>query len=88
MNTDQSITKAGEQRGKGAEANSPRPMTAQARTARIWSAVTCHRFVRLADLSARQGRVQRPGAIPRARQFDGDKSPAKSGENSPHSKVR
>jgi hypothetical protein len=53
----------------------------------IWSAVTCHRFVRLADLSARQGRVQRLGAIVRAFQFDGDKSPAKSGENSPHSKA-
>jgi len=26
---------------------------------RLWSAVTCHRFLRFADLSAKQRRVQR-----------------------------
>ena len=31
-------------------------------------------------------RVQRLGAISRAYQFDGDKSPAESGDKSPHSK--
>jgi len=41
----------------------------------------------LADLSARQSRVQRLGEIPRAHLFDGDKSLAKSGEDSPHSKA-
>ena len=51
----------------------------------IWSAVTCHRFGRRADLSARQSRVQRLGKYPCATAFDGDKSPAESGENSPHS---
>ncbi len=35
--------------------------------------------------SVRQGRVQRPGGFLRASPFDGDKSPAQSGENSPHS---
>ena len=43
---------------------------------------TCRRFSRRADLSARPSRVQRLGAITRARQFDGDKSPGESGENS------
>jgi hypothetical protein len=60
-------------------------MRIRARTAKIWSAVTCHRCLRLADLSARQSRVQRLAANSRARPFDGDKSPAESGENSPHS---
>jgi hypothetical protein len=54
-------------------------------TAKFWSAATCRRFRRLADLSARQNRVQRFGSVPHAGPFDGDKSPAQSGENSPHS---
>jgi hypothetical protein len=53
----------------------------------VWSAVTCHRFGRLADLSAKQSRVQRLGAMPRASRFDGDKSPAKSADKSAHSKA-
>ena len=57
----------------------------RARTTKIWSAVTRHRFGRLADLSAKQSRVQRLGEFLRASLFDGDKSPAESGENSPHS---
>ena len=71
-------------------------MKVRARTTKIWSAVTRHRFGRLADLSAKQSRVQRLGEFLRASQFDGDpssvailrrvdKSPAESGENSPHS---
>src|SRR5262252_7781959 len=53
----------------------------------IWSAVTGRRFGCLADLSARQSRVQRlecPSAALVG--SDGDKSPRESGENSPHSK--
>jgi hypothetical protein len=61
-------------------------MKNRARTMPIWTAATCHRFRRLADLSAWQNRVQRIGANSRALQFDGDKLPAKSGEDSPHSK--
>jgi hypothetical protein len=65
-------------------------------SAKLWTAVTCHRFVRLADLSAKQRRVQRRGELPqpvvhsesvRPATFAGDKSPAESGENSPHSKA-
>ena len=56
------------------------------RRTKTWSAVTRHRFGRLADLSAKQSRVQRLGEFLHASQFDGDKSPAQSGENSPHSK--
>jgi hypothetical protein len=48
--------------------------------------VTCHRFYCFAGLTAKQSRVQRIGGFPRAHPFDGDKSPAESGENSPHSK--
>src|SRR5213593_587235 len=55
--------------------------------ARIWSAVTCHRFCRFGDLSPTQGRVQRPGKVGRLPAFDGDKSPAKSADKSAHSKV-
>ena len=32
----------------------------RAPTAKLWSAVTCHRFCRLGDLSPKPGRVQRP----------------------------
>jgi hypothetical protein len=53
---------------------------------KLWSAVTRHRFDSLAGLPARQSRVQRLGSTPHAREFNGDKSPAESGENSPHSK--
>src|SRR5213593_3992445 len=53
--------------------------------ARIWSAVTCHRFWRFGDLSPKQGRVQRPGRVERLPAFDGDKSPAESAEKSAHS---
>jgi len=58
----------------------------RARPTKIWSAVTRHRFGRLADSSAKQSRVERLEKFPRASRFGGDKSPAKSGENSPHSK--
>src|SRR5881296_419508 len=58
-----------------------------AQPARIWSAVTCHRFGRFGDLSPKQGRVQRPGRIGRVATFDGDKSPAESADKSAHSKV-
>ncbi len=53
----------------------------------IWSAVTCHRFVRFGDLSPKQGRVQRPGRVGRLLAFDSDKSPAESADKSAHSKV-
>ena len=53
----------------------------------VWSAVTCHRFGRLADLSAQQSRVQGLGAMPRASWFDGDKSPAESADKSAHSRA-
>src|SRR5437867_4320195 len=52
------------------------PLCAQ--TARIWSAVTCHRFFRFGDLSPKQGRVQRPARVGRLPAFDGDKAPAES----------
>jgi hypothetical protein len=41
---------------------------------------------RLADLSARQSRVQRLGAVAHPDRFDGDKSPAQSADKSAHSK--
>ena len=64
------------------------PMTTLcALPAKIWSAVTCHRFCRFGDLSPKQGRVQRPGQVGRLPAFDGDKSPAKSADKSAHSKV-
>ncbi len=56
------------------------------RTTTMWSAATCRRFFRLADLSASQSRVQRLGMMSNPRPLDGDKAPAESGENSPHSK--
>src|SRR5437867_7700326 len=62
-------------------------MKLYARPARIWSAVTCHRFYRFGDLSPKQGRVQRPGRDGRLLAFDGDKSPAESADESAHSKV-
>ncbi len=65
----------------------------------LWSAVTCHRFP---QATCRRRRVTAP-PLARSRpgwrqpdaplgqqavtQLDGDKSPAESGENSPHSKV-
>src|SRR6266545_4277303 len=58
-----------------------------AQPARIWSAVTCHRFWRFGDLSPKQGRVQRPARVGRLPAFDGDKSPAESADKSTHSKV-
>jgi len=54
-------------------------MTFQARMAKIWNAVTCHRFA-----DSWQSRAAFSGEENTAR-FDGDKSPAESGENSPHS---
>jgi hypothetical protein len=48
-------------------------------------AATGRRFYRLAGLPARQSRVQRLGKTPRPSPLDDDKSPAQSGENSPHS---
>src|SRR5437867_558537 len=62
-------------------------MKLRAQPARIWSAVTCHRFCRFGDLSPKQGRVQRPGRVGRLAAFDGDKSPADSADKSAHSKV-
>src|SRR5437867_1127564 len=58
-----------------------------AQPARIWSAVTCHRFCRFGDLSPKQGRVQRPGRFGHRPAFDGDKSPAESADKSAHSRV-
>jgi hypothetical protein len=57
----------------------------RARTAALWSAVTCHRFGRLTGLPVKQSRVQRLGGTSRARPFDGDKSPAESADKSAHS---
>jgi len=55
---------------------------------RIWSAVTCHRFFCFGDRSPKQGRVQRPEMQPqRPPPFDGDESPAKSADESAHSKT-
>ncbi len=57
------------------------------RMTEIWSALTCHRLPRRADLSAGQSSLQRLAKTTgRPPAFDGDKSPAKSGENSPHSR--
>src|SRR5213594_5003738 len=66
--------------------NCTRGMNFCAQAARIWSAVTCHRFCRFGDLSPKQGRVQRSGRIGRLVAFDGDKSPAESADKSAHSK--
>ena len=63
-------------------------MNVCARTPRIWSAVTCHRFGRLTDLSGRRSRVRRLEDFLGPGPWDGDKSPAESGENSPHSLSR
>ena len=61
----------------------------------LWSAATGRRLVRLADSSAKERRAERreKALQPTARHgivcpttFDGEKPPAKSGENSPHSK--
>ena len=57
-------------------------------TATFWSAVTRHRFRRLADLSARQSRVQRlVEKLGRPFAIDGDQSPAESADKSAHSKA-
>lgn len=62
--------------------------------AEFWSAVTCHRFVRQADLSGRQRRAERCGEPPerpalagvvRLTAFEGDKPPAESADKSAHS---
>jgi hypothetical protein len=56
--------------------------------AKLWSAVTCHRFHRLAGSTAKQSRVQRlVGQIGHSLAFDGDKSPAESAAESAHSKA-
>src|SRR6059036_1471565 len=65
----------------------PTMMQLCAKPARIWSAVTCHRFCCFGDLSPKQGRLQRPGRVGRLPAFDGDKSPAESADESAHSKV-
>ena len=53
-------------------------MRVRARKTRIWSAVTCHRFHRLGDLSPKQGRFQQLGTTTgRPLAFNGDKSPAR-----------
>ena len=53
----------------------------------IWSAATCRRFSRQADLSAGKSRAQRLEDNRSATiAFDGDKSPAESADNSAHSK--
>src|SRR5881397_614828 len=62
-------------------------MKLRAVLARIWSAVTCHRFCRFGDVSPKRGRVQRPGRVGRLSALDGDKSPAESADKSAHSKV-
>jgi hypothetical protein len=49
----------------------------------MWSAVTCHRFDRLAGLPARKARVQRAVDNPTLALRGGDKSPAESGESRP-----
>jgi hypothetical protein len=56
-------------------------MQLRARTAKIWSAVTCHRFCGFGDWSPKQNRWDAPLA------FDGDKSPAESADESAHSKA-
>jgi Cu(I)/Ag(I) efflux system membrane fusion protein len=54
----------------------------------LWSAVTCHPFDGLGDLSPKQSRVQRvAGESGRPPAFDGDKSPAESAARSMHSKA-
>src|SRR5574342_302100 len=63
-----------------------------AQPARIWSAVTCHRFCSFGDRSAappspKQGRGQRPGRVGRVPASDGHKAPAESADKSTHSKV-
>jgi hypothetical protein len=67
--------------------------------AKIWSAVTCHRFLRFGDLSPKPGSVQWPweetgvvGCLAHHQNgallaFDGDKSPAESADKSAHSKA-
>lgn len=61
----------------------------RALVAQLWSAVTRHRFVRRADLSARQRRAERRAGSPERTVpvrivpitiVDGDKSPAKSAD--------
>ena len=54
---------------------------------KLWSAVTCHRFSRLDDMSSKQSRVQRRDECGHVTFNDGDKSPAKSAAESAHSKA-
>jgi hypothetical protein len=69
--------------------------------AQLWSAVTCHRFLRPGDWSPSQPRVQRGeerssdsrlrsdfacGQSGALQMLDGDKSPPKSDDKSSHSK--
>ncbi len=51
-------------------------------TAKLWSAVTCHRFARFADWSAKQRRVQRREEYESIPYFERDESPAKSADKS------
>ena len=53
----------------------------------LWSAPTCRRF-RPGDLSPGEGAfsARYPARRPHIVQFDGDKSPSKSGDESPHSR--
>ena len=64
-------------------------MSLRARTAKIWSAVTCHRFPAMA--TCRHSRAAYSGS-PNSRDaslmLDGDKSPAESADKSAHSKGR
>jgi hypothetical protein len=61
-------------------------MSLLAQTAKIWSAVTCHRFGRLGRLV---GQAEPRPAVRETNGMllagDGDKSPAKSGDKSLHS---
>jgi len=55
---------------------------------KIWSALTCQRFGRRADLSVRQSRVQRlEERTERTLAFDGNRPPAQSADKSAHSKT-
>ena len=54
---------------------------------RFWSAETCHRFYGLADLSARQRRVQRRSNKLRLPTSMATSRLRKSGDKSPHSKA-
>jgi len=76
---------AAERRTRGAKVNPPGLWFDAA--CRIWSAVTCHRFGRLAGLPAKQSRVQRLAVSEAHGWFDGDQSPAKSDAKAAHFKA-